>query len=609
MNQLLRQVKTKVTLSGLELPIRSITLNHTIGMLPGALVRVALDDQDSNLNRGVPVDLARVTNLTRLLQDKLLNKFSLDPDLRIHVEDGDQGTLDFVGFMGKPSVTLVSGDLDIGITGVHRGAALHSYNPSIYRSETYYLRIQPGTVPYRNETAAVVAAAPEYEMDLARFAERSENSQRIRVSNSIAERAHLLLHDMVKSYDSLKDVKDWHFRAAPVHRLNGFAWPDVTRFFMRSYSGTRILGINDPLFNPYTIHETILGTLTSAGSLLEGMLQLAPEFMFQMNADWDDNIRMERVDRHETPDGRLIRVPVGSFSFDLATQFQPPILQVLVQGRGDKSYLQPGAGANFGGQLVASGFVSAGGDGVPPNSEISLSGKIDSIINTAFGLTHNMGQPAISGDVSMLNSLCSLARYPEVVPKNSAGTYVVIQAPDWLYADQNGRDNQATFLTFKPKSAEVMGKPAQHLIDTIDEANDQKRREVMGDLVSVNILNYLAEQKFKELYLGSTTASLSIPLNVNVKVGMTYRVEDTNRQHIFDAFLDTVQHTIQVSPDGSTGDAVTRLGFSHVKAPELKLNPLVYDPSKIKGQLPQNNSPSDDGTDKKMKETLDAIVC
>lgn len=521
-----RKVEVTATLNEQVVPVSQITLSHEIGMLPTVSIVPNLDG-GSDPRRTVQLDLERVGRLTGLLQNRYCNHFALRPDLRVQVLSGDE-SLDFPCFSGRPALGLQSGGLNLGITGVHAMAVLNLLNPSIYPDLQYYAK-----------SADVV---PE----------------EIKRSNSLAERLLLILQQRMAEYAGANQ-----FKSKPVHALNQQALNEgVLEFLNRSFDSTRIIGLNNSHFDDSAVNQLMLNWLAGTPNFLGVLGRMQPAFFLQLNASWDGSAWLETM-RHLEPEGdRFIQAPVGEFQFNLAPQFEPPVVQVLVTGPGSRYYLTLGNNTSL-------------MDGVAPgeNADAEMQQRINQIQAYAAGLTPNH----LANDFSAFNSLVSIARYPAGVPANAVGRYVTVNAPDWLYGLDftKGRDS-ANLVPIKPLAAEQDFRNADsRLISAAQHENNQCLINATCGRVTEGMLDWLARETFESLYLASAQARVTLPLTLAPQVGRTYRMLAADGSLLFTGFLANLNHQVTVGGNGQEGQATTTLGFSHVRAPGHVINPGV----------------------------------
>lgn len=526
-----RKVQVDVKLNGHPVPVSNLILTHELGTLPTAIIQTAMDNQSSGLKRTVKLDLDRIGRLNLLLQEKSCNHFSTATDLNIKVDDGDSGKIDFDCYSGRPSTSLVFGNLQIGLTGVHPQTVLNLFNPIIYRLQSYYAKTPDEVLP------------------------------EVKRTNSLAERLDIYLRLLLARYEASQNIA-WSFQSTPVHEMNKLAlFAGVTRLLNSSVDSTRIIGLNHSGFDDRKVNRTLLDFLGSTPNFVGVIGRMQPEFLLQFNADWKGNAWLETIRNHEDPGPREIRAPIVEFSFDLAPQFQPPLVQVLVTGNSSRYYIVPGN--NTGAKAAASGQTA----------DQEAQTRMDNAQAFAASLTPDH----LANDFHAHNSLLSLARYPATVPKNAAGRYELVNAPEWIYSyDFSRGDNVGQFITHRPVSAEQNFRGADsRLIEAAQHELDQCLALAVGQEVTGTILDWVARQVFDSLYLGSTSARVVIPLNLQLQVGRTYQMRAHDGKDLFTGFLASVVHNISIGGNGEEGAAYSTLGFSHVKAPGFDLDPRV----------------------------------
>jgi len=251
------------------------------------------------------------------------------------------------------------------------------------------------------------------------------------------------------------------------------------------------------------IERLLLGSQNFLSAIMEGLL---PSFKLQMNADWNGKAWLEVIRMHEAPGTRGITAPLENIRFDVAAGIEAPLSRVYVRaGRLDLyAYLDQTSDSSDLKQMVA----------FPPISKSELDGT---------------------------------------PPKLNPGVAYVVDAPGWL------QDNSTAVDTLSPVDDSDLN------IDTM-LAKFRIQESTFRDQLKarLNILQWLAEFTFKEHLLRYTSAYVTTPLNLLVEVGKTYQVKSIDGSLLFTGYLTRVTHTINLSQQG--GDAMTTLGFSHIKA-------------------------------------------
>jgi hypothetical protein len=153
------------------------------------------------------------------------------------------------------------------------------------------------------------------------------------------------------------------------------------------------------------------------------------------------------------------------------------------------------------------------------------------------------------------SSLRAIAAYPATLNVKGKGTFYVVQAPSWTW----------------PTERQIKEFITEEDVGGTSKFNTYPRRmtAMLADWTRFgqarqHVLDYLAEATFRDLLLRDTSAMVTVPLNAQARVGRTYTVYDLSGTALFDGFLHSVVHDLQVSEDGQAGSATTQLRFSHV---------------------------------------------
>lgn len=519
-----RRVQVEVKIGDVVVPVNSITLTHAIGELPYVEFSVQLDNKTNKTQDvfdigSVKIDLAKFNKLGRTIQEKILNNFEMDPDVQISILDGENQILTFNGFLGKPQTRLTDGQLLIGFSAVHKMAVLQAFNAQIYSNQHFYS--MPGS---SSENSDQLPEAP-----IAR-------AEQIKKTASITRKLQIILDELLDNYAGQRNIVDGEFTAAPIHNLNLAAYKHVQKFLSDSQDWTIIEGLDDPDYLSYNLHSGLYYTLVDSHNFFQSLAAFARMFIFQMNADWSGRLWLEKLQTLEETEERKIVIPIQSLSASTAAMFEIPVAQVLIQAPGSDFW------ALYGNQGIKQGDAP-----VQDPTDIDLGAQIVEAKNSGF------------------SSLKTMAAYPSKIPADTIGTYYIKQAPSWIASDQ--------FTTADVKDLIDPAKPDKfNAASAIGKKLSARLKK--QDAARKHILDYLAEQTFRDLYLRNTSATVGLPLNVAIRPGRTYDVYSVTGERIFSGYLNVVQHLVTLTVEG-IGTAQTQLEFSHVLADGVELKPVI----------------------------------
>lgn len=523
-----RSVKVEARLQDMPLQVTGVTLSHELGMMPNGNIRLAIESPNPAKRESVQLNLDRIGNLNNLLQDKFCNHFALVPDLRVTVEAEDQ-KIDFLGFAGRPASRLLVGTFQQTLTVVHPQSLLAFYNPRMYSLASFYLR------------------------------QEADQLAEVRKTSSLAERIRLYLNALEANYAHTKNVPGSpELKVTPLHTLNQQVRPWVDKFLARSLESTRIVGIDHPQFNDRILNQRLLEFISGTPHLMGVLGRLQPEFFLQLNADWKGDAWLERAQALDLPGPREIRAPIADFSFNISSQFAPPVVQVLVTGQGTSSYMVNGVNND------------------PSQKGESTDANLEQLRTMAVRYSQGQLTTYSSNDWHAFSSLTSIARYPESVPENAAGRYETVCAPRWLqtYEISPTLGENQQYYTKLAAEKNFRGLDSK-LLAAADLNDTAKRQDMAGQRITESLLRWVARQTFESIYLDSTTARVTVPLMLEVQAGRTYFMRDDQGVDLFSGFLVSIEHNVELSGEGTEGSATTTLLFTHILAPRLQLNPQV----------------------------------
>ncbi len=518
-----REIKAEFRIGNVVIPISGLSFMHTIDELPYATVEVQLDNLGSqsiiSKHLGtVEIDIDKFNTLSRLTQEKILNDFKVTPDTQLGITDGQGDSFVLKGFLGKPRFQFREGELILSYTIVHAGAALQALNTRIYAAQSLY----------------ALTAINDF------FA--TSETEGIQKGTSVAARIKVILQGLMKSACFLPNVVDPNqYDALPIDKLNRTVIDQALKFLDKSTPVTEIDGINLPDFINDNIYKLIYDTLVDSANFMQAIGYFGEAFMFQMNAEYDGSLWMEWKQQNTPAGKRIVKVPVQNLSFSMASIFQLPILQMLVQGQGMDAYALSG---HIG---IRQGDAPATATVVDPTQTIHAE-----IVNT--------------GDAGI--QLTALAKFPLAIPRNAAGLFGMIDAPEWLNPD-------LVTLGLANRIA-AFGTEADRMAAVTDEIKNYDNMLTGAAKARQQIMLYMAKLAFKSLYLADTIGIVTMPLNMTVRPGYTYNVLSVTGDPLFVGYLKAVTHDINIKSEAAA--ALTTLEFTHVLAPGASINVLLKNP-------------------------------
>lgn len=526
-----RTVEAELFIGKVKIPINSVSLRHTIDELPYAEVTVQLDNLDTvegSAQGSVGINVEKFRRMAQLFQEKILNEFRVNPDVKLIVKDGNEDgrfTLTFNGFLGKPEVVIQEGQVLIKVGVVHAKAALQAWNGQIYNY------VEPYVLPHLVDAFGEAASS-----DAQSAAKDGTNGK------SISMKVLALVEYMMKAVDMVPTPDDLlEFDMMPIHMLNKKSYEIVKKVLKDSAATTEIDGLADDEFDPGNLYEILFETLRNSPNFWAVLQQLGHIFLFQTNADWAGNLWLEPIQSvQDGPQNRMIRVPLAQIRFNVAHLYELPIQQVIVVGEGMDLYVLSGAMGLNQGEAPLAPVPVAGGQ--------YYSGRVPK-------------------DGELWVKMQGLAKYPPAVDRTLAGNFYVLQAPPWINSDtiiesQIEQLRQGLDTTDDRWMQYIQAQP--NLQDAFLKSNKPRRK----------LLSYMAQQLFNSLYLGSTYASITVPFDLRPCVGRRYSVADLNGTALFEGFLKDVYHTVSLNADGAS-DASTTMTFTHIVVAGANLKQLV----------------------------------
>jgi hypothetical protein len=523
-----REIQAAFQIGNAQIPINHITLTHTIDELPYAEVSVQLDnknatDEATRILGGVGIDITKFSKLSRVTQEKILNDFRINPDTQLAINDGEDpkspGIL-MKGFLGRPQFRIREGDLGLSFTIVHAKSVLQAFNSGIYSAQQKYTFELPNGF---------------FDFDAAAL--------KVRQGDSIAARIKVIIEGLVRGAAFLPDLTDpSKYDTFPIHTLNLLVKDKVLKCLTDSIETTEIDGIGEPDFVQDNLNWSIFNTLINAPNFFQAIDTFCKTFFFQMNTSLNGDIWLEWQQQHTPARDRVITVPLQNVVFNMSNIFQLPVLQALVMGQGMDSY-------------ALSGDVSV------------LQGAAPSTSTEIDGTSLYQNSIVASGDAGI--QLTTLAKYPSVIPRNAVGVFYLLAAPDWLNPDKVTYD-----LTSKLSESD---KDTPRIKAVLEAFKKIKLTMTGAAATRQKVMNYMAKQAFRSMYLGETQGHITIPLNLKCHPGYTYQVKSVTGETLFTGYLKSVVHDIAITADGGAA-ALSSLTFSHVLAPGAVIRALEENP-------------------------------
>lgn len=307
----IRDVSVDVMFIGEVLNVHKITITHTVNTVPIANIHIQKEN-----NKGELFDLAEQVDYIETFHNSVTS-MRTEPDMRIYLEDGNDGSIGFNAFLTKPSLT--NGHMYTGttITGLHESSVLSLINPSIYKPH-------PGLAD-ASETARRSGAG---------FSRRLVGSALPNgKESSIAERIDALLKVAVKEGRFQGEVNS---NEEIVYRntkaTNELFLPSAHSFLDRSSNGSELLG-SEFLQDSHSraLNTSIENLIFTNSSLLSAILfSICPEFLMQFTTDLvNDNYVLERSQVHAAAEEE-IHIPVENLNYSLESGYNLPLSQIII---------------------------------------------------------------------------------------------------------------------------------------------------------------------------------------------------------------------------------------------------------------------------------------
>ena len=526
-----KSVSVTAQIGQVSIPINAITLINTVDEAPQATFTTQLMNSASAQLGSAHIDLGIYAALNRSIQEFILNKFTVTPNLKIVVTDGDGVSIKFEGFVGRPETDILEGGLSIRMTGIQQVAALQCLNGNIYTDQHLYSFPEDiGFLPIQEPNLVGVTSGFGANVALA-----------LDQIPSIAKRLSIILRSLASNYQANRDIANAQFQSSPIKDLNLKALDPVLKFLSNSEQLTSFDAIADPAFMQHNLYLSLYSALVDSPDFYQAVQVYLRMFLFQMTCDWSaDTAKMEYLRVLDDPGNNAIEVPVASATFNLAHMHEVPIIQAIVQGNGSELY------------GVTGGML---GTTVPQPTFTPVIAEQD--IHSAIEEAKSLGD----------TSLKTIGRWPQTLPAGTSGAIRVIRAPSWINQDKITPTELEDPLSLALASS----------LGAIDSLSARlgiiQDKLVASGQIRKSLCDILAEFAFKDVFLRGVMASVSCPLCLGVKVGRTYTVTDTTGKEVLVGYLKSVQHRISVIQDGA--EAMTTMTFSHVRAPGVQLSVLT----------------------------------
>ena len=328
---------------------------------------------------------------------------------------------------------------------------------------------------------------------------------------------------LVKILDYLMDghsSQEKNFR--PIHRLNRAIRPLLDPLLTVSRDSTRVEPFASEEFVPANLYEFLRRLLTASPDLLQTIQMFTREFWMQVTYDLDGRARIEYNRMLESPGDRVIEIPQQDIRHVFAGLYRVPILQTLIYGGGSDYY-------------NVSGSNGAG--------EVELL--------------------AASGVPVLENSPYTIGRFPTSVPDSAVGRYHTIPSPEWLPRLVEVNSDSSKITGIGSRKTAIIG--AEEKRRTYAKAKWDNRKDC---------LEFFARLAFRKEYLKEATGTVSAPLNLGLLPGRTYQVNSINGVPLFQGYLRSVSHEVMIGSGQNTGNASSRMEFSHILSADTKIDAL-----------------------------------
>lgn len=528
-----RNPKVSVMIGDVEISVDTVTMYHTINNLPYVEFSAALDNGNAKATgvasiKGVKIDLDKIGQLGKLLQERVMNDFSVDPDVSLDITDGDGNHKVFRGYLGNPTFQVSGSQLIMVFTALHSMASLQAFNPQIYFSSEFFAVGQDPLKPFfqlnrfRSIAKRLQVAIDGLITSFGGFRGDTAEAATATVNQTLLNRPEPLQWDVHSLNTNPKILADLHQVLADSEKL------------------TEIDGIELEDFNDVWLDRGMYDSITGNIHMIDVLKSTTPMFLFQMNCMWEHKLWLEHSMTMEVPRS-MIKAPIGDIAFSLASMFEIPVLQVVLQGAGSEFYVYSPISEDINQAPVAPEV------GAPEHQEVpdiyDQSGK-------------------------------TLLRYPSqvtLVPKTSIspggiqpGTYLTVQAPAWIGPD------------FVKVSAEATTDENPNIDGIRSVADYQKAQSVNFAGMAgarAKVLSYIAKYVFRDVFLRRTNATIRIPFNLAPQVGRTYFIQATGQvESLYIGYLQSVTHTVKIEGNASIAD--TQLVFTHVRARNANLRSI-----------------------------------
>ena len=508
----------------ISLPVCSARLMHSIDSLPTVQLDVQLNN---DLLQSVGMDIQTFVTLSRKTQEYLVNKFRLNTDMQVIVEDGDGNRLAFQGFMSNPTFAISGNEVMLNYSVAHRCIGMQAFNAGIYDFAESYGHV---------DESATQAGVQDVDARLVIPFD----------TDSIAARLSAILVNLGSSYEKkLKANAEMPDVLLPYHNINKGAYANFIKPFLEKsfpltmipYTGDKIGRVSGGM-QANVINSVMQQLLMESENFMAAIPGIAQAFKFQFNCNWEGESWLEPIRTHQITEERFIKVPYESIRFNVGSTYELPLLKVFVSiPEGSDSY--------------------AYSDVLPSGSPLFAVTDSARVIRDNPEIFANA--PAAERD--------RFIQFPEFDPTpTDIGTYLLVAPPNWISQD-------AALYTAKTDTKDTSALDPQKGLEGLA---DRKTRANQMDFERRNILKWVAQRTYEEQFLKSCMASATLPLCVNVQVGLTYEVRDQADMPIFTGYLASCVHTVSLENQNASGR--TDLIFSHVKAAGVKF-------SRIKGDL------------------------
>ena len=190
-------------------------------------------------------------------------------------------------------------------------------------------------------------------------------------------------------------------------------------------------------------------------------------------------------------------------------------------------------------------------------------GSSQGLLPTRFVAVQPVNYDSVNNIRALTSNTLDYIAYPKELQEG--GTAILRRGPMWLPYDAANYNNTAKAPTDGSAPRSSQGPVINSAVEHVQRANEETKRseEVLGDaLYEWGMSEYLW------LYLASSVASVTIPLDFRIQPGKRYTVQNSKGKPLFSGYLIAITHSVTTE---NKGQALTTLDFSHIMAGDFKL--------------------------------------